>query len=85
MQSAAPEIDDEERSLVALTMIAAAQARRAAVDGGDVIGPLAALRPALGERPARYAFPYRTGVIVSVVLIGLVASLAVMIAATFMR
>jgi hypothetical protein len=85
MDAAIPEIDDPERGLVARAMVAAARARRAAVGGGDAIGPLAAIRPDLGARPNRYAFSYRTGVIVSVVLIGLVASVAVMVAAAIIR
>ena len=85
MEAAVGEIDDDERRLAARAMVAVARARRAAVAGGDAIGPLAAVRPALGERPNRYAFPYRTGVIVSVVLIGLVATIAVMVAATIIR
>jgi hypothetical protein len=84
MSSAAPEVTDE-RSLVARAMVAAARARRAAVGGGDVIGPLASLRPELGERPGRYAFPYRTGVILSVVIIALIASVAVTVAAAVIR
>ena len=42
MSQAEPAVTDE-RSLVARAMVAAAKARRAAVGGGDVIGPLAAL------------------------------------------
>lgn len=84
MSSAAPAVTDE-RSLVARTMVAAARARRAAVGGGDVIGPLAVLRPELGDRPGRYAFPYRTGVILSVVIVALIASLAVTMAAAIIR
>jgi hypothetical protein len=66
-------------------MVAAAEARRAAVAGGDVIRPLAALRPALGDRPRRYAFSYQTGVLISVALIGIIASLAVTVTAAVIR
>jgi hypothetical protein len=76
---------DPDRHLAARAMAAAAQARRAAVGGGDVVGPLAAIRPELGDRPSRYAFPYRTGVVVSVALIGIVASVAVALAAAIIR
>lgn len=85
MRSAAAAVDDPERRLVARAMTAAAQARRAAVAGGDAIGPLAALRPEIGLRPRRYAFPYSAGVVISVVLIGLVASMAVMVTSTVIR
>jgi hypothetical protein len=84
MSLAAPDITDE-RSLVARAMVAAAKARRAAVGGGDVIGPLAALRPDLGDRPGRYAFPYSAGIVLSVVIIALVASAAVTMATAFLR
>lgn len=85
MERAVADIGDEERTLVARAMVAAARARRAAVTGGDAVAPLAKLRPALAERPRRYAFSYRTGVLVSVALIGLVASMAVMITAALIR
>lgn len=85
MELAAATIDDAERALVARAMVAAARARRAAVEGGDAIGPLAAIRPHLGNRPGRYAFAYRTGIVVSVALIGIVASLAVMVTAAVIR
>jgi hypothetical protein len=85
MEAAIAAIEDPERSLVARAMVGAARARRAAVSGGDAIGPLAAVRPALGDRPGRYAFGYGTGVILGVVLMGLIASLAVMIAAAIIR
>jgi len=76
---------DEDRRLVARVMVAAARARRAAVSGGDAIRPLAALRSELGDRPARYAFGYSAGVIVSVVTISLIASVAVTVAAAIIR
>ena len=85
MRSAAPAIEDEEGVLVARAMIATAEARRAAVSGGDAIAPLAEIRRALGARPGRYAFGYRTGILVSVALVGLVASLAVAIASAVIR
>jgi hypothetical protein len=84
MEAAIADIDDDRR-LPARAMVAAATARRAAVAGGDVAGPLAALRPELGDRPGRYAFSYSTGVIVFVALIGIVASVAVAVAATIIR
>jgi hypothetical protein len=55
------------------------------VTGGDVIRPLAALRPALGDRPRRYAFSYQTGVLISVALVGIIASLAVTVTAAVIR
>jgi hypothetical protein len=85
MEAAIAEIDDPERRLAARATLAAARARRAAVAGGDVVGPLAAIRAELGARPSRYAFGYRTGVIVSVALIALVAVGAVMVAAQVIR
>lgn len=85
MEAAVSDVDDEELSLVAAAMIGAARARRAAVANRDVIGPLAAVRPRLGDLPRRYAFPYRTGVIVSVILIGVIASVAVMATAAIIR
>ena len=84
MAAAEPDVRDD-RSLAARAMVAAAKARRAAVGGGDAIGPLAAMRPELGDRPQRYAFSYRTGVILGVLVISLVASLAVMITAAIIR
>jgi hypothetical protein len=85
MRLEATRVDDTERSLVARAMVAAAEARRAAVDDGDAVGPLAALHPALGDRAGRYAFRYATGIVVNVALIGLIASLGVMVAAAVMR
>lgn len=85
MRAAAEEIDDTERALVARTMVAAAEARRAAVADGDAIGPLAAVRDDLGGRPGRYAFPHATGIVISVVLVGVIASLAVTVTAAIIR
>lgn len=85
MEAAAPVIDDPERRLVARAMVAAARARRAAVDGGDAIAPLAALRPDLDDRPRRYAFPYWTGIVVMVGAIAVLASAAVTITAAIIR
>lgn len=85
MKVGAAAIDDRGRALVARTMVAAARARRTAVEGGDAIGPLAAIRPELGNLPGRYAFAYRTGIVVSVAIIGIVASLAVMVTAAVIR
>ncbi len=85
MRRAAAEVDDAERFLVARAMVGAAEARRAAVSGGDAIRPLAAIRGSLGQRPRRYAFPYRIGVIVSVALIAVVAIGAVMLTSAIIR
>ena len=85
MRAAMPEIDDPERRLAAAAMIGAAEARRAAVSGGDAIRPLAAVRASLGSRPRRYAFPYRTGVVISVLLISVVAIGAVLLTSAFIR
>ena len=85
MRRIAGEVQDPERSLAAQAMVAAAEARRAAVSGGDAIRPLAAVRGSLGVRPRRYAFPYRTGVIVSVMLIAAVAIGAVMLTTAVIR
>lgn len=85
MEAAATEIDDPERRLVARAMVAAARARRVAVDGGDAIAPLAALRPELDDRPRRYAFPYGTGIVVMVGAIAVLASAAVTITAAIIR
>jgi hypothetical protein len=84
MEAAVPD-DDPERRLVARAMVAAARARRAAVAGGDAIGPLAALRGELDDRPRRYAFPYWSGVVVMVGAIGILASAAVAITAAIIR
>ena len=85
MEAAASQIDDAERRLVARGMVAAARARRAAVDGGDAIAALAALRPELDDRPRRYAFPYWSGIVVMVGAIAVLASAAVTIAAAVIR
>jgi hypothetical protein len=77
MRAALPAIEDDERRLAAMAMIAAAEARRAATSGGDAVGPLAAVRDQLGDRPRRYAFGYTAGVIAMVTLMGLLASLAI--------
>jgi hypothetical protein len=85
MRAALPEIEDGERRLAARVMLAAAEARRAATDGGDAIGPLSALRDDLGDRPRRYAFGYTAGVVAMVTLMGLVASATITLASGFIR
>jgi hypothetical protein len=85
MRAAVPAIEDEERRLVARAGVAAAEARRAAVGGADAVAPLAALRPELGDRPRRYGFSYAAGVVTSTVLIGAIASLAVLVTAQLLR
>ena len=85
MRAAAAQVNDTERSLVTRAMVAVAEARRAAVDNGDAVRPLAALHPALGDRAGRYAFRYATGILVNVALIGVIASVAVMVTAAVMR
>ena len=85
MERAAAEIEDDERRLVADAMTAAAEARRAAVAGGDAIGPLAAVRDELGDRPRRYAFGYTAGIIGVVVLMGIVASITITVGSAFIR
>lgn len=85
MEALAAQIDDDERRLVARGMVAAARARRAAVDGSDAIGPLAALREELDDRPRRYAYPYWTGVVLMVGAIAVLASAAVAITAAIIR
>jgi len=84
MEAAAPDVEDD-RSVVARAMVAAARARRLAVDGADPSPPLAAVRGELGDRPGRYAFGYQTGVIVSVISIAVLAGAAVGIAAAVIR
>ncbi len=79
MEARAAELDDPERGLVARAMLGAARARRAATGGGDAIGPLADVRPHLGDRPRRYAYSSRTGVLVSVAIVGLVAAGVVLV------
>lgn len=76
---------DDERGLVARAMVAAQRSRRAAVSGGDVVAPLASVRPALGSRPARYTLGYRTGVVLSVLMVSFVAVAAVMLTAAIIR
>jgi hypothetical protein len=85
MRAALPEIEDEERLLAARVMLAAAEARRAATSGGDAIGPLAAIRDDLGDRPRRYAFGYTAGVLAMVTLMGLVASATITLASGLIR
>lgn len=85
MRRAAEAIEDEERRLAARAMVAAAEARRAATSEGDAVGPLAALRDELGDRPRRYAFGYTAGVLVMVVLMGIVASITITIGASVIR
>lgn len=86
MHAAAAEIPaDDDRALVARTMVAAQRSRRAAVSGGDVVGPLAAARADLGARPGRYTLGYRTGVIFSVVMVSFVAVAAVMLTSALIR
>ena len=85
MRAAVDEVEDAERRIAARASVALAHARRAAVRGGDPVTPLAAIRAELGDRPNRYAFSYRTGIIVSVVLIAVVATLAVTITAAIIR
>jgi hypothetical protein len=55
------------------------------VDGSDAIGPLAALREELDDRPRRYAYPYWTGVVLMVGAIAVLASAAVAITAAIIR
>jgi hypothetical protein len=85
MRAAIPAIEDDERQLAARVMVAAADARRAATSGGDAVGPLAAIRDELGDRPRRYAFGYTAGVVAMVVLMGVVASMAITIASGVIR
>lgn len=85
MRAAIGDIEDDERRVAARVMLAAAEARRAATAGGDAIGPLAAVREELGERPRRYAFGYTAGVVAMVALMGVLASLTITIAAGVIR
>jgi hypothetical protein len=85
MRRAAEAIEDEERRLAARAMVAAADARRAAVAGGDAIGPLSAVRDELGDRPRRYAFGYTAGILGTVILMGLVASVTITVASGIIR
>jgi hypothetical protein len=81
MEGALADLAGDDRALVARAMVAAARARRAAVRGEPVVPLLAPLRAELGDRPRRYALPYRTGVLLSVALMAFVASAAVTITA----
>ncbi len=85
MRAALADIDDDEWRLAARVMLAAAEARRAAISDGDVIGPLAAVRIELGDRPRRYAFGYTVGVLAMVTLMGLVASATITVANGLIR
>lgn len=85
MRRAAAEIDDPERRLAARAMVAAAEARRAATGGGDAVGPLAALRGDLEDRPRRYAFGYTAGVVVMVALTAVIASITISVASAVIR
>ncbi|MGH2446778.1 MAG: hypothetical protein ACRDGD_12195 [Candidatus Limnocylindria bacterium] len=85
MRSALPAMEGDERHIAARALVAAADARRAAVSGGDAIAPLAALRGALGDRAGRYAFGYRTGVIVMVIMMSIVACIVISVAAGVVR
>jgi len=85
MRRAVDGVEDADRRLVARATVAMAEARRAAVRGADAVAPLAAVRHALGDRPNRYAFPYRTGIAVSVAAIAVVATAAVTVTAAIIR
>lgn len=85
MRRTVGEIKDEDRQLAARATLAAAEARRAAISGGDAMGPLSALRDELGDRPRRYAYGYTAGVLVMVVLMGIVASITITIGAGLIR
>ena len=85
MRRTVGEIEDEDRQLAARATLAAAEARRAAISGGDAMGPLSALRDDLGDRPRRYAYGYTAGVLVMVVLMGIVASITITIGAGLIR
>lgn len=85
MEQAAAEIDDDERRIAAHAMTAAAEARRAAIAGGDAIGPLAAVRDELGDRPRRYAFGYTAGIVGVVLLMGIVASITITVGTAVIR
>ena len=85
MRAAATAIEDQERRLAARVMTAAAQARRAAVAGGDAMTPLSDVREALGDRPNRYAFGYTAGVLATVGLMGVVASITITIGSGLVR
>ena len=85
MRAAAAEVEDDERRLAARVMTAAAEARRAAVEGGDAVAPLAAMRGELGERPRRYAFGATAGILVTVLLIGMIASAAITLGSALLR
>ena len=76
---------DDERRLVATAMVAAADARRRADAGEDAVAPLAAVRSELGDRLGRYAFGYRTGVVVIVSMIGALAAATIVLAAAILR
>jgi hypothetical protein len=85
MRAAVSEIEDDERRLAAQVMVAAAEARRAAVSGGDAMTPLASMRDALGDRPRRYAFGYTAGVLGAVGLMGVVASITITVGSGLIR
>jgi hypothetical protein len=85
MRDAAVAVEDEERRLAARVMVAAAEARRAAVTGGDAMTPLSDMRDDLGERPRRYSFGYTAGALGTVVLIGVVASITITIGSGIIR
>jgi hypothetical protein len=85
MHAAASEITDDERRLAARVMVAAAEARRAAVARGDAMTPLAMMRDELGDRPRRYAFGYTAGVLGAVGLMGIVASITITVGANIIR
>lgn len=85
MRRAVGEIEDEDRRLAARVMTGAAEARRAAISGGDAMWPLSELRDALGDRPRRYAYGYTAGVLVMVILMGIVASITITIGAGLIR
>ena len=85
LRAAAAEVEDGERRLAARAMTAAAEARRAAVEGGDAVAPLAAMRDELGERPRRYAFGAAAGILATVVLTGMVASAVITLGSAVLR
>jgi hypothetical protein len=85
MREALAEIEAAEPRLEAVVSLAVSDARRAAVNGGDAIGPLADVRAELGELATRRQFGYRRGVLLVVAAMGIVAAIAVVVTSALVR
>lgn len=79
IRAALDELTDEEARLEGEAHLAYADARRAALAGGDALAPLVAIRPAIGSRAGRYQLGHRRGVVLVVAGIALVGAVATVV------